>query len=65
MRAYEGRSAVVDHATFEHVVLTPDKDIYIEVLDISNEDFVRFFFSGPQGGIPRGAAEVVEIEALE
>ncbi|CAE6910393.1 prfA [Symbiodinium sp. CCMP2592] len=48
--------AVVNHATFEYVVLTPDKDIYVEVLDASNEDLVLFFPSGPQGGIPRGVS---------
>ena len=48
--------AVIDHASHEYVVLTPDKDVHIDVLDESNEDFVRFFRAGPQGGIPRGVS---------
>ena len=48
--------AVIDHASHEYVVLTPDKDVHIDVLDESNEDFVRFFRAGPQGGLPRGVS---------
>ncbi|CAE7708857.1 AMY1.1 [Symbiodinium sp. CCMP2592] len=48
--------AVVDHATFEYTILTPDHDIYTEILDISNPDLTRFFTSGPNGGIPRGVS---------
>ena len=48
--------AVVDHGTHEYVVLTPDKDIYPEVLHESNEDLAHFFLSGPHGGIPRGVS---------
>ena len=48
--------AVIDQARHEYVVLTPDKDIYADVLHESNGDYARFFYSGPQGGIPRGVS---------
>ena len=48
--------AVVDHATHEYTVLTPDYDIYTEILGASNPDLTRFFTSGPNGGIPRGVS---------
>ncbi|CAE7252533.1 AMY1.1 [Symbiodinium necroappetens] len=48
--------AVVDHRTHEYVVLTPDLDVYTEVLHESNPELVRFLLPGPNGGIPRGVA---------
>ena len=48
--------AVVDHGTHEYVVLTPDFDVYTEVLHQSNPDLTRFWLAGPRGAIPRGVS---------
>ncbi|CAE7354645.1 unnamed protein product [Symbiodinium sp. CCMP2592] len=48
--------AVVDHGSHEYVVLTPDYDVFTEILHESNPDFTRFMLPGPHGGIPRGVS---------
>ena len=48
--------AVVDHSSHEHVVLTPDYDVFTEVLHESNPELTRFLLPGPNGGIPRGVS---------
>eukprot|EP00439_Symbiodinium_sp_Y106_P071098 s2706_g12.t1 len=35
--------AAVDEAAHEYIIMTPDFDIYLDVLDDSNPDFTRFF----------------------
>ena len=45
--------AEVNAATFEYVILTPDLDLYMEILDASNPDLVAFHVGGPGGGLPR------------
>ena len=46
--------AEVDAPSFEYMILTPDLDIYSEVLDGSNPDLVGFHLPGPGGGMPVG-----------
>ena len=48
--------AAVDEAAHEYIIMTPDFDIYLDVLDDSNPDFTRFFGAGPRGGLPRGVS---------
>ena len=48
--------AAVDEVTHEYIILTLDDDLYLEVLDASNEDFVHFLGAGPKGGLPRGVS---------
>ena len=48
--------AVVDQGTCEYVILTPDFDVYVEILDDSNPDLVGFHRAGPGGGLPRRLA---------
>ena len=45
---------VVDRATHEFMILTPDMDSYIEVLDSSNSDFAAFYRAGRGAAIPPG-----------
>ena len=40
----------------EHVVVTPDHDIFVEQLDHTNTDFVTFYGAVPGGGLPAGVA---------
>ena len=42
--------AAVDEAAHEYIIMTPDFDIYLDVLDDSNPDFTRFFGAGPRRG---------------
>ena len=44
--------AEVDASTFEYVILTPDFDIYCEILDASNPDLAGFHVCGPGGRMP-------------
>ena len=39
---------------FDHVILTPDLEQYIETLDSSNGDFHQFWPPTPNGAIPAG-----------
>ncbi|CAE7502120.1 unnamed protein product [Symbiodinium sp. KB8] len=50
----------------EYMVVTPDRDIYPEVLDASNPDITRFWPGGARGGLPRGipAANVYSFGAI-
>lgn len=43
-------TGVVDRGTFEFMILTPDFDQYVEVLDASNPDFSAIHWA-PAGGI--------------
>ena len=45
--------AEVSAASFEYVILTPDLDMYTEVLDGSNVDLVGFYTGGPGVVLPR------------
>ena len=40
--------------THEYVILTPDYDVYVEILDASNPDLASFHLSGPGGSLPPG-----------
>ena len=44
----------VDPASFEYIILTPDHDIYCEVLDGSNPDLAAFYNVGAAGALPPG-----------
>ena len=44
----------VDRNTHEYVILTPDYDVYVEILDASNPDLASFHLSGPGGSLPPG-----------
>ena len=46
--------AEVNAATFEYVILTPDLDMYTEILHHSNPDLVGFHLPAPGGGPPAG-----------
>ena len=46
--------AEVNAATFEYVILTPDLDMYTEILHHSNPDLVGFHLPAPGGGPPPG-----------
>ncbi|CAE7218022.1 unnamed protein product, partial [Symbiodinium necroappetens] len=48
--------APVDEGNHLYMILTPDLDIYAEILHDSNPDFTRFLGPGPRGGIPRGVS---------
>lgn len=52
---------------FDHVILTPDLDLYVETLDASNGDFIRFWAPTPNGSIPAGvpAARVYAFGAMD
>lgn len=43
--------AEVIQATHEFMILTPDFDVYTEILDQSNPDLSGFYLSGPGGGM--------------
>ena len=45
--------APVDPTSFEWVILTPDLDIYTEILHSSNPDLNAFYNMGPGGALPR------------
>eukprot|EP00434_Breviolum_minutum_P002817 symbB.v1.2.002476.t1/scaffold99.1/size346285/32 len=47
-------TGVVDRGTFEFMILTPDFDQYVEVLDASNPDFSAIHWAPAGGGIPPG-----------
>ncbi|CAE7387391.1 LYPLA1 [Symbiodinium microadriaticum] len=40
----------------DHIIATPDRDIYCETLDGANPDVSRIFNGGGRGGLPRGIA---------
>jgi hypothetical protein len=40
----------------EYMIVTPDRDCYVEVLDISNPDAVQFWVGRPNGALPQGVA---------
>ena len=45
--------AEVDANTFEYIILTPDHDVHLEILDSSNPDLNAFHLAGRGGGLPR------------
>ena len=46
----------IDPSTHEYMILTPDHDMYSEVLHDRNGDLHAFYLGGPGGGLPRGVA---------
>eukprot|EP00435_Cladocopium_sp_Y103_P076176 s26_g80.t1 len=46
--------AEVDPTTHEYVILTPDYDVYTEMLHHSNPDVTAVYNVGPGGGLPHG-----------
>ena len=46
--------AEVDAGQCEYIILTPDRDVYLEILDGSNPDLHAFHLPGPNGGFPPG-----------
>ncbi|CAE7766812.1 ANK1 [Symbiodinium sp. CCMP2592] len=73
--ARKGLELIVAHArlvlahvdSFDHVILTPDLDLYTETLDTSNGDFIRFWAPTPNGSIPAGvpASRVYAFGAMD
>eukprot|EP00438_Fugacium_kawagutii_P012898 Skav204572 [mRNA] locus=scaffold2218:209660:210874:- [translate_table: standard] len=49
----------VDRSQHEFIILTPDQDIYCEVLHPSNGDLVAFHLSGPNNALPPGVPPAV------
>ena len=49
------------------MIITPDRDIYIESLDAGNPDVVRLWAGGARGGLPRGipAANIYSFGQVE
>lgn len=47
---------VIDPGSFHYVVVSPDFDIFDDILDASNPDFVSFHPPGPNNGLPVGVA---------
>lgn len=47
-------TGIVDRASHEFTILTPDFDEYIEILDNSNTDLTGIHFAAPGGGNPPG-----------
>lgn len=43
-------TGVVDQATSEFMILTPDFDQYVEILDAGNPDFSAIHWAPPKGG---------------
>ena len=50
----------------DYVIITPDRDIYVESLDAGNPDIVRSWPGGARRGLPRGipAANVYSFRGI-
>lgn len=46
--------AVIDAAQSEYMILTPDADIYVEILAPANPDIIAYHPPGPNNGLPVG-----------
>ena len=46
--------AEVDRSQHEFMILTPDQDVYCEILHQSNPDYVGFYLSGANNALPPG-----------
>ena len=51
----------------DHIIATPDRDIYCETLDAANPDVNSIFHGGARGGLPRriAAANVYGFGAMD